>query len=122
MTYAHTPCTGCGKKYQPGPKPEPFVRGDNVSFGRARSQPDGSIVYPKKGWEPPPPIEGYVRDPGNAWRFVPLWPICGMRQKVMVKKVCGAISIKMICKCSDCPLFQSDIVLLNCENCNHRRP
>ena len=37
-----------------------------------------SIVYPHddKDWEPPQNINGYVRDPNNQWRFLPLWLPC----------------------------------------------
>jgi hypothetical protein len=115
-------CYDCGKRYEQGPEPAPFIQGSNVSFGRARVQPDGSLIYPKKGWEPPPPPgSGYERDPGNKWRFIALWPACLMRQRVMIKKLCGAVSIKHICKCSECPLFQNDVNLTHCEGCEHRR-
>lgn len=120
MRYHYKPCTGCGGKYEPMPTPEPFIQGENVGFGRARVQPDGSIMYPKRGWEPPPPIEGYERDPGNKWKFLPLWPLCGFRQRVMVTKPCGAVNVKMVCKCKDCPLFQHDITLSNCEGCTFK--
>ena len=44
-------------------------------FARPLFEPDGAITYPKReeDWEPPKNINGYVRDPNNAWRFLPLW-------------------------------------------------
>ena len=119
--YKPQPCIPCGKKYVPlMPKPEPFIQGK--SFGRPRVQPNGTILYPKKSsWEPPPPIQGYERDPGNAWHFLPLWPDCQTRQRVTVKKKCGAIDIKQICLCPDCPFFKNDVKLTTCQGCTFRR-
>lgn len=117
-------CGGCPQQpYTPDIRPEiPFVQGEPVSFGRPRTQPDGSIVYPKKGWEPPPPIEGYERDPGNKWRFVPKWPECEFRQKIMLRKPCGAVDVKMVCKCVDCPLLHTDVKLQQCADCEYKKP
>jgi len=90
------------------------------SFGRARIMSDGSVIYPKKGWEPPPPLEGYDRDPGNAWRFLPLWPACKHRSQIIGVKPCGALRIVARCMCSSCPLFKSEVKLADCSACQLR--
>lgn len=66
-------------------------------FGRPRFQADGSIIYPKKGHEPPPDLDGYQRDPGNYWRFTPLWQSCAWRLQNQFLKACGAVGILSIC-------------------------
>lgn len=81
---------------------------------------DGSVVYPKKGFEPPPPIDGYERDPGNEWRFKPLWPACKARTQVIGHKPCGAIHIVTRCMCTACPLFKGVVSLGDCEGCSVR--
>jgi hypothetical protein len=90
------------------------------SFGRARIMADKSVVYPKKGFEPPPPLEGYERDVGNAWRFIPLWPACKHRTQVIGHKPCGALSIVTRCMCAECPLFKQSITLSSCTSCESR--
>ena len=54
------------------------------TFDRPVFAPDGAIVYAKRegDWEPPRDINGYVRDPDNAWRFLPLWLPCGLRHRI----------------------------------------
>jgi hypothetical protein len=52
---------------------------------------DGTLIYPRRGWEPPPPIEGYRRKSNNprsadAWIFVPCWSDCKFRRSEQVKK------------------------------------
>ncbi len=60
--------------------------------------PDGSIVYKKIGWEPPPSIEGYVRDKDNKWTFHPLWPVCEKRVgRAFVRGSCGCVQVEMTC-------------------------
>ena len=53
----------------------PAPDGKDRIFTRPIFEPDGAITYPKReeDWEPPKDINGYVRDPNNAWRFLPLW-------------------------------------------------
>lgn len=108
------PCKDCEKK------------ADNsmaLGFGRARFQPDGSVIYPKKGNEPPPDLDGFERDPGNAWRFKPLWKSCAHRMQNQYLKSCGALGIISFCThpdgptdnqrevdydvCSQCPLMKT---------------
>lgn len=92
------------------------------SFGRGRFMPDGSLVYVKKGFEPPPDVEGYQRDPGNAWRFLPLYADCQDRQRVPRLKRCGSYDVVMICTNGACPLNQQRVSVRDCRDCTHRRP
>lgn len=73
------------------------------SFGRPRQQADGSILYQKKGIEPPPDLDGFKRDPKNHWRFLPMWSACKYRFQNQHMKACGAISILSICQHPDGP-------------------
>jgi hypothetical protein len=73
------------------------------SFDRPRIFADGTIAYPKRGWEPPPPIDGYHRKSTNtrssdAWVFIPDWPPCKCRSIEYVEKPCGAINVIAHCK------------------------
>ena len=63
-------------------------------FARPIFEPDGAITYPKReeDWEPPQNINGYVRDPNNAWRFLPLWLPCALRYQWPFSKPIAAAS------------------------------
>jgi hypothetical protein len=91
------------------------------TFARGRFMPDGSLVYPKKGWEPPPEVEGYQRDPGNAWRFLPLWPPCQTRARMLKMKKCGAYNVVMACTNGQCEHNQNVVTLQICQNCPLRQ-
>lgn len=91
-----------------------------MKFGRARVQADGSLAYPKKGWEPPPPVGGYDRDPGNKWRFIPKWLKCMYRVRLMNVKQCGAVDILMMCQCIKAPTNRQQVHLRHCESCPWR--
>jgi hypothetical protein len=90
------------------------------TFGRARILKDGSVVYAKKGWEPPPDLPGFVRDKGDPWRFLPLWPPCRFRIQTQHVKKCGAISVLTVCNCKECPLRQQQVQIQNCEQCTYK--
>ena len=81
------------------PPPDPQADKERT-FRRPVFNADGSIVYPQddKDWEPPQNINGYVRDPDNQWRFLPLWLPCTLRmQTAFLKANCGCIDIIMRC-------------------------
>ena len=92
---------------------------ETKSFGTPRTQRDGSITYPKKGWEPPPEIEGYTRDPRNKWRFIRKWLPCKSRQETKLTKPCGAIQIVALCECKGCPMYSLTVRAVDCEACPH---
>ena len=77
-------------------------------------QLDGSILYEKTGWEPPPSIDGYVRDKTNKWLFHPLWPVCDKRTgRFFIRGECGCIQVEMKCQdriasLTDCRLCKGE--------------
>jgi hypothetical protein len=88
-----------------------------VTWGGSRILPDGSVLYAKTGFEPPPDLEGFVRDPENAWHFLPLWPKCKKRIQTQLVKQCGAISVLSVCAHSGCPFKQQEVSLADCQGC-----
>ncbi len=90
-------------------------------FGKARRLPDGSYLFRKKGWEPPPCPEGYVRDKADAWHFLPLMPTCDFRISTPRIKICGAIDVINVCNCDGCPLRQQTVVPDQCRACPLRK-
>ncbi len=92
----------------------------NKSFGRARILPDGCVEYARKGHEPPPELDGYDRDSGNPWRFIPKWPKCKKRIQTQSMKPCGALSILTVCANGDCPLKQQIVSFAQCNACQFK--
>lgn len=93
-----------------------------AKYARPRIFPDGTIVYPRLGWEPPPAIPGYIRKGNNprssdAWTFIPIWNKCPHRiEKVKKRENCQCLMIYHVCDlngnipidtklCPNCPLF-----------------
>jgi hypothetical protein len=98
------------------PKPE-------QTFRRPIFNADGSIEYPKADddWEPPANINGYIRDPQNEWRFLPLWPICTLRvQSAFLKANCGCIDLTMRCNNPQAPSFGMPVMSTVCTDCKVR--
>jgi hypothetical protein len=86
---------------------------------------DNSIIYDKQDdedWEPPREINGYIRDPENAWRFIPIiWPACTLRTtKTLLKKNCGCWDFDVRCTCAECSLNTQPVTHLDCEKCAFR--
>jgi hypothetical protein len=90
------------------------------SFGRARLMPDGSVEYARKGHEPPPDLDGFQRDPGNPWKFIPVWPKCQKRIQTTLLKPCGAIAVLTVCSNQECPLKQQQVTFDQCSACKFR--
>ena len=85
---------------------------------------DGSIEYPKaeKDWEPPRNINGYVRDPNNKWKFLPLWVPCALRhQMAFLKANCGCIDVVMHCNNPQAPEFAQRLAHDTCAKCPVRK-
>ena len=81
-------------------------------------EPDGSIIYDKDGWEPPRDIDGYTRDPQNAWRFLPLWPVCRLRLATGVRLAnCGCVGVIMRCNDPRSPVFGQQAAYNQCAGC-----
>jgi hypothetical protein len=78
---------------------------------------DGSVEYVRKGHEPPPDMDGYRRDPGNAWKFLPIWPKCKTRIQTPLMKQCGAISVLTVCTNGACEHKQKQVTFAICSGC-----
>jgi hypothetical protein len=86
-------------------------------------EPDGAIVYTKTADrdEPPKDINGYKRDPNNAWRFIPLWLPCLLRHQTGVRfAACGCIDIIMRCNNPDAQQFGDKVKYTDCKQCQKR--
>lgn len=55
---------------------------------RPRLCDDGSLMYPKRG-NPPPVIEGYLRDPSDPYTLRPQYPECVYREDHEYKVPCN---------------------------------
>jgi len=88
-----------------------------TTFPRPRFNADGSIQYPRRGIEPPPNINGYKRDPGDAWRFIKLWPECPRRAEHFNQKPCGAVQITPVCEHKEATTFRKVVSVQACEAC-----
>ena len=67
---------------------------------------NGTIAYPKRGWEPPPVPAGYRRKvddlrSSDAWIFLPDLSPCKNRSKVIKYSACGAANIQYQCELFD---------------------
>lgn len=87
--------------------------------GRPHKASDGTISYPKRGWEPPPIPDGYQRKSTNlkssdAWIFIPILPPCQHRTVVVETGHCGAQAYKYSCR--DVRLYD----LSRCGRCDAR--
>jgi len=74
-----------------------------MGHGRPTKAADGTLVYPQRGWEPPPVPAGYQRKNNNlksadAWTMIPILTPCKYRTTVMNTGYCGAQTIKYFCK------------------------
>jgi hypothetical protein len=95
------------------------------TFHRPIFEANGAITYPKaKGeWEPPQIPTGYIRDPSNKWRLLPLWPPCGLRHGLaFIKPNCGCLQIVMRCNNPQAPAYGHRLDHLNCTACLVRAP
>ncbi len=95
----------------------PFVEGRDR---KVHFEADGAIVYEKQegAWEPPRAIDGYVRDPNNLWRLLPLWPVCALRLCTGVRLVnCGCIGVIMRCNSPRSTVFGQQVKYSQCAQC-----
>ena len=91
------------------------------TFGRGRILADGSIQYRKKGWEPPPVPNGYVRDPKDPWHFLPEWPACDQRLRTTLMKKCGALHLLIICNNPEAPTHRQELTVDVCKGCPFKK-
>lgn len=105
-----------------GPKEAPAQKLTVRDFKEPKFMPDGSLVYPRTGWEPPKVPEGYRRkndDPRSpdAWVFLPNWPPCVDR--VMYNKLssCGCVHIHARCSSKEAAMKGKAVNLDDCRRC-----
>lgn len=94
-----------------------------MKYTRPREMPDGTLVYPHRGFEPPPLIPGYRRKSnnprsGDAWVMIPEWQDCKYRCRIELQKTtCRCLTFAFTCNhpdyvgphlsaeiCKSCPL------------------
>lgn len=74
----------------------------STSKTRPRVMPNGDLVYPKRGWEPPPVPDGYRRKSQDltspdAWVLVPDLPPCERRREEVQVADCGKAKVTYFC-------------------------
>jgi len=85
---------------------------------------NGILAYPKRGWEPPPLIEGYKRKSDNprnsdAWVLLPVWQDCPFRLRVQVRKDgCRCITFYHTCNNQNIIALHGDRVVANLNLCS----
>jgi len=97
-----------------------------MTYIRPRILEDGTVIYPRRGWEPPPPIPGYTRKSrnpksGDAWIFLPDWNFCEHRKEFTVQRE-GCRCETLIYRCQH--TTQKDLLLNTaiCEACKLNEP
>lgn len=124
-------CAGCPlRMFTKEIRPDDFHESpadESRDFGQPVKLQNGTLIYPKTGWEPPSAPEGYARvsdDPKSpeAWIFVPLWPDCQDREMTNTVKSCGCLKITAMCASSVAATYGQKIDVAACKACPHRRP
>ncbi len=69
---------------------------------RPHRMTDGTLVYIKRGWEPPAIPDGYKRKSNDfkspdAWVMIPILVPCSTRTFMEEKGSCGAVKIMYHC-------------------------
>lgn len=122
-------CSSCPlriaiKERPPGYCELPVVQRD---FGQPMVGKNGTLVYPRTGFEPPVVPEGYVRKSqdmrsADAWVFYPTWPACADREQVNTVRPCGCIKINSFCNSGTCPQKGQKVTVAICRECPYQRP
>lgn len=76
-----------------------------------RQTADGRLVYPTRG-KPPECPEGYKRDPGNDFIFIPILRPCPYRKTESRKLTC-----KVCLTCLHCVAYAKDVTARQCRAC-----
>ena len=96
-----------------------------TTFNKPHVLDNGTLIYPKRGWEPPPPIEGYQRKSDNpknsdAWIFVPAWANCPFRKAQEVRKE-GCRCMTYFHTCTNEKVGNNPVVTIkSCSLCEFR--
>ena len=99
----------------------------NRDFLEPKIMSDGSIVYPKTGFEPPVCPQGYKRKSDavrsdDAWVFIPLWLPCADRAMANRVRRCGCVNVYKFCLSLESGISGQAVTPEICENCHARRP
>lgn len=86
---------------------------------RPHKMADGTLVYVKKGWEPPAVPDGFKRKSNDfknpdAWVMIPVLPPCSTRTSSEEQGSCGAIKIIYSCQ------GKRIVDLTTCYKCTER--
>lgn len=89
---------------------------DTTTHARPRIFADGTIAYPKRGWEPPLVPAGYRRKSddlrsSDAWVFLPVLNPCKHRSKTIKYSRCGAAQVVYDCQ------FLGQVQPPQCQGC-----
>lgn len=115
-------CSECPLKILTSMRPPDYTENEISlrSFDQPSISEDGTIRYPKTGWEPPKIPEGYKRGEDD-WTFVPLFQICPDRVLVNQVAPCGCIKINAMCNNDKSEHFQKVVDADKCGACLVRR-
>lgn len=120
-------CDTCPLRQEITPRIYDHSTTHDLAYGAPKVLDDGTLVYEKKGFEPPQEHDGYRRKSNDlrspeAWQFVPVWPPCRHRKFMNGIKPCGCLRITAVCVCEQCPLFRGQVSLAQCESCKFAEP
>ena len=119
-TVAESDCASCVMRVPSNHAPACVVFDGKKDFAEPTLNSDGSITYPKTGWEPPRCPQGFERT-DDPWTFKPLWAPCADRQLHARKLSCGCIELDGICDSKESAKAGQLVVLGDCEACPVRR-
>jgi len=127
----HQQCAQCPlresfKEKQDADFKEFMAKLEEYSIASARAyliEPDGTIVYAQDDrWEPPRDIEGYKRDPNDAWRFKPQWLPCAWRKYIgKTLPNCGCLGLEVECYAKGTDTYGKQVSYIICKDCQHRQ-
>jgi hypothetical protein len=88
----------------------------NREYAEPRITPDGSMVYDDNGLKPPSVPEGYAKS-DDAWKFLPLFPACPMREAANIVQRCGCIKTSAMCASKESNMHGLPVMPPVCEAC-----
>lgn len=119
-TVTESDCAACVMRV-PSNHTLPAMKFDGVKdFAEPTLNADGSITYPRTGWEPPRCPKGFERT-DDPWTFRPLWAPCADRQLIGRKLSCGCIELDGVCGSKEGAKAGQLVVLTDCEACPVRQ-
>ena len=98
-----------------------LLRYEGREFERPTINDDGSIAYQRQDGAIPDEIDGFQRDPENAFRFVPMWESCKLRALGTRAKENGCIDIAAACNNPEAKQFGRPVKCVECQVCPVRK-